>query len=183
MKKTIFTMVVCGFLTLAANLEINGQSIASASKIKSNQARFTETVPVDLKKVDTLALKNVPARALSDFNKKYPEGNESWIRSDEGFVSVFKNEKGITKSFYNKKGILTYLLKSYSEKYLDEGIRARVKRQYFDHNIMFVHEIHQNNYGSEPVYLVLIRHDKDGKWLRISSTGMDVYEQINYTDK
>lgn len=181
MKKTIIAIMAGFILTLASTPVTNAQLIASAANFKSKQASFTRIEPAVSIHSKILSREKVPVRALKDFEKKYEVGNETWLKTVDGFVSVFKNDFVITRIYYNEKGFWTFLQKSYYEKDLDKEIRSRVKSQYFDHNILFVHEIIQSDPESEPVYLILIRHEKDGKWIRISSDGMDVYKQINYS--
>lgn len=181
MKKTIIAMMAGFIFALAIAPETNAQFIASATNFESKQVSFTRSDPEVSIHSKILSREMVPIRALKDFEKKYGAGNETWLKTDDGFVSVFKNDFVITRTYYNKKGFWTFLQKSYYEKDLDKEIRSRVKRQYFDHTILFVHEIIQSDPESDPVYLILIRHENDGKWIRISSDGMDVYNEITYT--
>lgn len=181
MKKTIIAMLGGFILTMAIAPETNAQLIASASNLEFRQASFTSTESAVSIHSKIISKENVPVRALKDFEKKYDAANETWIKTDDGFVSIFKNDLVTTRTYYNKNGFWTFMQKSYYEKDLDKSVRARVKRQYFDHTILFVHEIIQNDPESEPVYLILIRHEKDGKWLKVSSEGMDVYNEITYT--
>lgn len=181
MKFTHYILLAGFIITLAGSSKAGGQFIAFPAVIKSSIASFLSS-EIEVLIPHKLSPSNVPPKALKDFRKKYSVTNETWLKTGEGYISIFKNESGNTRTYYNRNGSWTFLQKSYLEKNLPNGIRKRVKRKYSDYSIQYVHEIHQNEPETEPVYLVLIRHKNDAKWIKITSVGISIYEEITCTD-
>lgn len=182
MKKTILAIMAGLIFTLAFNVETNGQTIASSKKSKLKLPTLIQSTEASGTISNLLSRENIPPKAVKDFKKNYKVDNEKWIKTTDGFVTLIKSPSGNTNTYYNKKGNRTFTMKTYEEKDLRKDIRTRVKREYLDHKILLVHEILQNEYQSEPTYLILINQDKDYKWIKINADGMNIYNEFTTTD-
>ena len=182
MKKTILAIIAGLIFTLAFNMQTNGQSMASSKKLKSKLPTLIQSTETSGTISSLLSRENIPSKAVKDFKKNYKVDNEGWVKTTDGFVTLLKSPNGTINTYYNKRGNRTFTMKTYEEKDLRKDIRTMVKREYLDHKILLVHEIIQNEYQSEPTFLILINQDKDYKWIKLNDDGMNVYNEFTTTD-
>ncbi len=96
---------------------------------------------------------NVNINAVRDFTRLYKNvENAKWFTSEAGYVASFLSKGIYTKVAYDIKGMWLYNLLEYTEADLAFEIRDRVKRKYYDDDILVVHQFEFEN--NKTVYLI-----------------------------
>jgi hypothetical protein len=100
-----------------------------------------------------IKMMDVNINAVRDFTRSYKNvGDAKWFTSEGGYVANFLSKGIYTKVAYDVKGMWLYNLLEYTEADLAFEIRDRVKRKYYDDDILVVHQFEFDN--NKTVYLI-----------------------------
>ena len=100
-----------------------------------------------------ITVTNVNIKAVRDFARLYRNiNNAKWYTTGKGYSASFDMDGKNIKVVYDINGMRQYTIISYTEKYLDFGIRDLVKRNFYDHNIIGVHQFEFEN--NKTVYVI-----------------------------
>jgi hypothetical protein len=99
-------------------------------------------------------VKNVNARALSDFQFRFNDVSQvKWFSDDNGYTSYFMKNGYNDRAFYNKHGRWLFSLVYETENSLPKDVRAAIKSVYYDWSINVVVEVHSIEGEGYVVYL------------------------------
>lgn len=123
-----------------------------------------------------LSKEEVPVKAFKSLKKYYDKGDEKWIKTSFGYVSIFKADSASYRISYDKKGRWLASVKSYKENKFNKEARAQLKREYYDYNILKIYEIDHYLSRKGSIYLVVIESATKIKWIRINDGTVDEYK-------
>jgi len=120
----------------------------------------------------------VNEKAIQSFSKTYKgaSGVEWGQLKEGGFVCRFMYDGKLERAYYDKRGNWLSTVAGYTGSRLPAEIRKMVRSVYYDHTILYAHEVVMA--GSDPVYLVQVQDEKEIKILRISGGEMEVTAEM-----
>jgi hypothetical protein len=112
---------------------------SSENKLKSTECKATR----------------VSIRAMRDFCKSHKDVTDArWFKTQRGEIATFRTNNSHTKIVYDKKGNRLYTMISYHESKLDHHVRHLVKSNYYDADIIGVHEF---QFEKKTIYVIKLQ--------------------------
>src|SRR5882762_9838252 len=120
-----------------------------------------------LTKANTPDERTVNEKAIQSFSKAYKGASGvEWDQLREGgFICKFSYGGIQERAYYDRKGNWLGTVAGYMEDKLPVEIRKMVRSVYYDHTILFVHEVAMA--GKAPVYMVQVEDKKEIRILKI----------------
>jgi hypothetical protein len=120
------------------------------------------------------ATKDIPVRAIRNFNRDYGSANNvKWHSSEKTNVASF-NQNGISNTVvYLKNGRWLHTLLNYDETNLPEGVRSIIKENFRNYEITWVTEVHEAN---KVMYFVNIQNDRRFKQVYVCNDEFGIYK-------
>ena len=134
MKNIILSIAIVAITTAAST-----RSIAQSNRDVAINYRLSSALTGNESATET-KVSGVHTKALRNFARTHKNQDANWFKTDKGFTATYLSEGKNAKSVYDTKGIWQYDIISYTEAYMDAGIRDLVKSRYYDYAIIGVHE-------------------------------------------
>lgn len=179
MKKILFAFVVGIISSLAVFNPNYAQSPGGVASAASMDHFFNNFNTTTLLKGTLLNTSDVNKKVLKKFKRVYKVNDVKWSDVNGETVANFISDGKFSYVFYDKKCHWEASLKSYPASKINYAIKNRLKNEYPNYKITYVHEIETINNISQPVYVVLIENGKNCKWIRINNGEMDVYKEYD----
>jgi hypothetical protein len=134
---------------------------------KKRVAPMTKNVNVRMLKEFTLSnrisseikVTGVNIKAVRDFARSHKNISDAkWFKTEGGYLADFLSNGVYTKIVYDDKGSWLYTPLEYTEANLAYEIRHMVKRQYYDDEILVIHEYEFDN--NRTVYIIRMQDKK-----------------------
>ena len=127
-----------------------------------------------------LANANTPVleKASRNFSRDYKGASDvDWTLTKEGgYVCRFTLEGVGKMAFYDSKGNWESTVAGYTEKQMPKDLRRMVLSNYYDHSILYVHEIRMA--GRPTVYMVQVKDKRLIKILRVTDGELEEVREL-----